>query len=55
MAGQQVKAAMAVLRKELSLYCSDVEKQISAGLQEASLLQDHIAHAITGVFVCLGA
>ncbi|XP_067442111.1 protein Niban 1-like [Thunnus thynnus] len=47
MAGQQVKAAIAVLKEELSLYRSDVEKQISAGLQQASLLQDRIAHTIT--------
>ncbi|CAK6968382.1 protein Niban 1-like isoform X1 [Scomber scombrus] len=47
MARQQVKAAMAVLRRELSLYRSDVERQISVKLQEAGLLQDHIAHTIT--------
>ncbi|XP_031145055.1 protein Niban 1-like isoform X2 [Sander lucioperca] len=46
-AKHQVKAAMAALKEELSLYRSDVEKQISAGLQQASLLQDHIAHTIT--------
>lgn len=51
MAGQQVKAAMAVLKEELSLYRSDVEKQTSAGLQQASLLQDRVTHTITGVCV----
>ncbi|XP_051241069.1 protein Niban 1-like [Dicentrarchus labrax] len=43
----QVKAAMAALKEDLSLYRSGVEKAISAGLQQASLLQDHIAHTIT--------
>ncbi|XP_071401629.1 protein Niban 1-like isoform X3 [Centroberyx affinis] len=44
---QQVKAAVAVLKEELSLSCSDLEKQISAGQQQASLLQENIAHTIT--------
>ncbi|XP_078124733.1 protein Niban 1-like [Sander vitreus] len=46
-AKHQVKNAMVALKEELSLYRSDMEKQISAGLQQASLLQDHIAHTIT--------
>ncbi|XP_071360756.1 protein Niban 1-like [Trachinotus anak] len=46
-AKQQVKAAMLALKEELSLYHSDVEKQMSAGLQQASQLHDHIAHTIT--------
>lgn len=45
----QVKAAMAVLKKDLSLFQSDMEELISAGLQQANLLHDHIAHSITGV------
>ncbi|XP_071783835.1 protein Niban 1-like isoform X1 [Centroberyx gerrardi] len=44
---QQVKAAVAVLKEELSLCHSDLEKQISAGQQQASLLQENIAHTIT--------
>lgn len=47
-AKRQIKAAVAALKEELSVYRSDVEKKISAGLQEASLLQDHVAHTITG-------
>lgn len=39
----QVKAALAALKEELSHYCSE----ISAGLQQAGLLQDHITHMIT--------
>lgn len=54
-AKHQVKAAMAALKEELSLYHSDIEKKISAGLQQASLLQDHIAHTITGVCLCLAS
>ncbi|XP_040892017.1 protein Niban 1-like isoform X2 [Toxotes jaculatrix] len=46
-AKQQVRAAMSALKEELSLHRADVEKQISAGLQQASLLHDHIAHTIT--------
>nr|XP_046263473.1 protein Niban 1-like isoform X2 [Scatophagus argus] len=46
-AKDQVKVALAALKDELSQYRSDVEKLISAGLQQASLLQDHIAHTIT--------
>ncbi|XP_050926722.1 protein Niban 1 isoform X2 [Lates calcarifer] len=46
-AKQQVKAAMSALKEELSLHRADVEKQISAGLQQASLLHDHITHTIT--------
>lgn len=48
-AKREVKAAMAALKEELSLYRSDVEKAISAGLLQAGLLRDHIAHTITGV------
>ncbi|XP_047435065.1 protein Niban 2-like [Mugil cephalus] len=43
----QVKAAMVVLKEELSRYQSDVEKKITAGLQQTSLLQDHITHTIS--------
>ncbi|XP_022611517.1 protein Niban-like [Seriola dumerili] len=46
-AKQQVKAAMSALKEELSLYRSVVGKQMPAGLQQASLLHDHIAHTIT--------
>ncbi|KAI3352949.1 hypothetical protein L3Q82_019515 [Scortum barcoo] len=46
-AKHEVKAAMAALKEELSLHCSAVEQAISAELQQASLLQDHIAHTIT--------
>lgn len=52
-AKQQVKAAMSALKEELSLHRADVEKQISAGLQQASLLHDHITHTITGACLCL--
>lgn len=50
---RQIKAAMAALKDELSLYRSDVEKLISAWLHPACLLYDHIAHTITGVCLCL--
>ncbi|XP_044045960.1 protein Niban 1-like isoform X2 [Siniperca chuatsi] len=46
-AKHQVKAAMAALKEDLLLYRSDVEKLISAELQQASLLQDYITHTIT--------
>ncbi|XP_037830770.1 protein Niban 1 isoform X2 [Kryptolebias marmoratus] len=47
----QVKTAMVVLKEELSLFQSDMEERISAGLEQANLLQDRIAHTITGVSV----
>ncbi|XP_076583680.1 protein Niban 1-like [Chaetodon auriga] len=43
----QVKAAMAAVKEDLSLYRSDVEKLISAGLQQAGMMQDHITHTIS--------
>ncbi|KAG8015220.1 hypothetical protein GBF38_022560 [Nibea albiflora] len=43
----QIKAAVAALKDDLSRYRSDVEKLISAGLQPAGLLHDHITHTIT--------
>ncbi|XP_026159610.1 uncharacterized protein LOC113128472 isoform X2 [Mastacembelus armatus] len=46
-AKRHVTAAVASLKEELLFYHSDVEKQISAGLQQAILLQDHMAHTIT--------
>ncbi|XP_059186862.1 protein Niban 1-like [Centropristis striata] len=46
-AKHQVKSTMAALKEELSLCRSDMEKQISAGLQQAAQLEDHIAHMIT--------
>ncbi|XP_056229029.1 protein Niban 1-like [Seriola aureovittata] len=46
-AKQQVKAAMSALKEELSLYRSDVGKQMPAGLEQTGLLNDHIAHTIT--------
>ncbi|KAM4603308.1 protein Niban 1-like [Polymixia lowei] len=46
-AGDQIKAALPILKEKLSHCHSHLEKQISPGLQQASLLQDHIAHSIT--------